>query len=488
MAKIFISYRRGDSAGHAGRLYDRLSDHFGPDEVFMDVDAIKPGRNFVDEVRQAVGACDGLVAIIGREWLSISDSTGAPRLNDPADIVSLEIATALERGIRVIPVLVQGAPMPAATDFPESLKQLAQRNAQEISDRTFNSDAQRLIEALEAPEPEPPERDEFVGRQRELAVLTAALDNALLGNGQIVMLAGDPGIGKTRTSRELAAYAEKIGVQVLWGSCYEGDGAPSYWPWIHAIASYIEPLSAERLSAVLGGGDSRLAEIIPSITEKLPDLASSTVLEPEQARFQLFNSVSTFLGNASSSSPILIVLEDLHWADNATLMLLEFVITAISSAPLMLLGTYRDVELGRRHPLSRTLGELVRESSFQRVHLNSFDADEVGQFVESRASISLEASDLELVHGRTGGNPLFLNELMRLQSVKGDADADAWKTGLPEGVRDVIGRRLDRLSEKCNEVLSAASVIGPEFGFNQLQPLLDDVTGDGMLELLEEAL
>ena len=98
MAGIFISYRRDDSAGHAGRLYDRLSDHFGPDQVFMDVDAIKPGQDFVDAVRQAVGGCDGLVAIIGREWLTISDATGARRLDDPEDLVRLEIATALGSG------------------------------------------------------------------------------------------------------------------------------------------------------------------------------------------------------------------------------------------------------------------------------------------------------------------------------------------------------------------------------------------------------
>ena len=247
MAKIFISYRRDDSAGHAGRLYDRLIDHFGPDDVFMDIDTIKPGRDFVDEVRQAVGACDGLVAIIGKEWLTISDATGTPRLKNPDDIVKLEIATALERGIRVIPVLVQGAPMPGATDFPESLKELAYRNAQEISDRSFNSDAQSLIEALEAPEPELPERDDFVGRQREMAELRTALDAAMAGRGQMVMLSGEPGIGKTRLAQELASRAESLGAQVMWGWCYEHAGAPPYWPYVQPIRSYIETADAQQL-------------------------------------------------------------------------------------------------------------------------------------------------------------------------------------------------------------------------------------------------
>jgi len=328
----------------------------------------------------------------------------------------------------------------------------------------------------------------LIGRRSELAVLTTALEDAIAGAGQVVMLSGEPGIGKTRLASELAALAETKDVQVLWGSCYEGGGAPPYWPWTHAIGSLVDRLGGENLAAILGDGKTSLAEIIPQIAQNLPDMPEPPVMEPEQARFQLFDSVSTFLRNASTSGPILIMLEDLHWADNASLMLLEFVITEMSGARLMLLGTYRNVELGRRHPLSRTLGALVREANFQRLHLNSFDLDEVGQFVESRASISLEASDLELVYNRTGGNPLFLNELMRLQAEDGDADAEAWKTGLPEGVRDVIGRRLDRLSEECNEVLSIASMIGPDFGFSQLCTLLEEATGDRLLGLLEEAL
>ncbi len=142
MPRVFISYRRDDSPGHAGRLYDRLIDHFGQGQIFMDVDTIKPGVNFVEVVEQAVGICDGLVAVT---------ATGGRRLEDPADLVKLEIATALKRGISVIPVLVQGAQMPRAVDLPEDLKELAHRNALEVSAARFRSDVQRLTEVLEAP-------------------------------------------------------------------------------------------------------------------------------------------------------------------------------------------------------------------------------------------------------------------------------------------------------------------------------------------------
>jgi len=151
MPKIFISYRRDDSASNAGRIYDRLEGNFGQGQVFMDVDAIRPGLDFVDVVREAVGSCDALIAVIGREWLGASDESGRRRLENPQDLVRLEIATALERDIRVIPVLVQGARMPVGTDLPESLEALARRNSVEVSDNRFRADIEQLIYALEAP-------------------------------------------------------------------------------------------------------------------------------------------------------------------------------------------------------------------------------------------------------------------------------------------------------------------------------------------------
>lgn len=486
MAKIFISYRRDDSAGHAGRLYDRLSDHFGPDEVFMDVDAIKPGRDFVDEVRQAVGACDGLIAIIGREWLTISDATGAPRLNHPDDIASLEIATALERGIRVIPVLVQGARMPAATDLPESLKQLANRNAQEISDRSFNSDAKGLVEALEAPEP--PKREDFVGRQRQMAELSVALDAAIAGRGQMVMLAGEPGIGKTRLAQELAFRAESLGAQVLWGWCYEHAGAPPYWPYVHPIRTYVETADPSQLSSQIGSGGAAIAEIIPELREKLPDLGQAVAVDPDQARFRPFDSIATFLKNAAQNKPLLFVVDDLHWADSSSLLMLEFLVREITASPVLVLGIYRDVEITASHPMSQTLGNLVRERHYRRVQLDGLTQQEVGEFVKSSKGVSLTDDILETIHSRTDGNPLFVHEVVELIDPDHMTENTAWTDIIPKGVRDAIGSRLSRLSENCNQVLSTASVIGREFEFALLRSLDPDISADGVLAALDEAL
>ncbi len=151
MSTIFISYRRDDSAPYAGRLYDRLSAHFGAGEVFMDIDHIEPGEDFVEVIERKVGACETAVVLIGKRWLAAADASGARRLDDPADFVRLEVAAALQRGARVVPVLVGGASMPGPADLPEPLAALARRNAVELSDSRFHRDVDRLIAALARP-------------------------------------------------------------------------------------------------------------------------------------------------------------------------------------------------------------------------------------------------------------------------------------------------------------------------------------------------
>lgn len=146
--KIFIAYRRDDSAGHAGRLYDRLYSHFGPDRIFMDIDTIQPGEDFVSVLERAVSSCEVLVAIIGRYWLSSSDEVGR-RIERPDDFVRVELLTALSRGIPIIPVLVHGASMPKPDELPDELEPLARRQAIELSDTRWAYDVSKLINVLE---------------------------------------------------------------------------------------------------------------------------------------------------------------------------------------------------------------------------------------------------------------------------------------------------------------------------------------------------
>ncbi len=283
----------------------------------------------------------------------------------------------------------------------------------------------------------------FVGRQRELAELQAALDDALSGRGRLVMLAGEPGIGKTRTAQELASRAESLGAPVLWGRCYEEEGTPPYWPWLQLLRSYIQQQAPKQLQTEMGFGAADIAEIIPELREKLPNLEAPPGLEPEQARFRLFSSITNFLKNTAQSQPLLLVLDDLHWADRASLLLLEFLAREIQSSPLMVLGTYRDVEVSRRHPLSETLGSLIREQRFLRVQLPGLAQREVEQLIQRATAVSPPPGLSATIHQRTEGNPLFVTEIVHTLHRWDLTESQDYLVSIPEGVRDAVGRLKD---------------------------------------------
>ena len=331
----------------------------------------------------------------------------------------------------------------------------------------------------------------FVGREREMDELRAALEQALSGRGRLLLLVGEAGIGKTRTAEELVTFARLRKVQVLWGRCYEGDAAPAYWPWIQAIRSYIQDRDAKTLLAEMGSGASDLAQLFSEVRDRLPGLPAPPMLEPEQARFRLFDGVTTFLRNAGRTQPLMIVLDDLHWADRSSLLLLLFVARELRDARVIILGTYRDSEVGRQHPLSQALGELTRGELAQRITLRGLGENDVARFIEITAGIKPPAGLVEALYRETEGNPFFVNEIVRLLVSEGRLEKTphgrSWSLDIPESVRDVIGRRLDRLSSDCNRILSIASVVGREFGLPVLQPLsgLDE---EHLLDLLDEAL
>jgi len=329
---------------------------------------------------------------------------------------------------------------------------------------------------------------DFIGRQRELAILATALDQALSGRGQMVMLAGDPGIGKTRLAQELASNAHSLGAKVLWGWCYEHAGAPPYWPYVHPIRNYIETADAHQLIAQIGSGGPAICEIVPELRAKLPDVGQLLAAEPEQARFRLFDSLTTFLKNASQDQPILFVMDDLHWADEPSLLLLEFLSKEISRSPLLIVGTYRDLELTRDHPLTRTLGSLARESRFQRVKLGGLTCQEIRELVEARSGIALAEDAVSTLHRRTEGNPLFVGEVVAAVGPQAITQDSSWTASIPEVIREVTVRRVGSLSEPCKRLLRTASVVGRDFDIQLLRDLNTDVPEDEFLEGFDEAL
>ena len=333
----------------------------------------------------------------------------------------------------------------------------------------------------------------FVGREREMRELKATLEEALSGHGRLVTLVGEPGIGKTRTAQELATYAGSRQMQVLWGRCYEAEGAPPYWPWIQSIRSHVREADSEQLRADMGGGAMDIAEIVSEVRYRLTDLQPAPSLEPEQARFRLFDSVVTFLKNSSGRQPMMIVLEDLHWADGPSLSLLEFMARELSGARLLLIGTYREDDLAHL-PLAQTLGVLAGEQLFQKVHLRGFSQEDVARFIEVITHIKPAPDLVEAVHRRTDGNPLFVTEVVQLLiqegelTPEGSQNRQSWSVRIPQGMMQVVGRRLDQLSPRCSRTLSVASLIGREFALEQVRLLIGDVSKEQLLEVIKEGL
>ena len=220
--------------------------------------------------------------------------------------------------------------------------------------------------------------DIFVGRHQEIDALRAAADAARAGGGRLALIAGEPGIGKTRIAMELSDHASLHNTRTVWSRCHEAEGAPPYWPWVQIIGSAVAMESTGELRTDLDAGASDIAELVPEIRARLPDLSLPAALnDPSETRFRLFGSVTRFLINSSRRQPLVLILDDLHWADVPSLRLLEFIAQEIADSRLLLVGTYRETELSRRHRLSDTLGALARVPHIMRLRLTGLNAEEV---------------------------------------------------------------------------------------------------------------
>jgi DNA-binding CsgD family transcriptional regulator len=339
--------------------------------------------------------------------------------------------------------------------------------------------------------------DTFVGRRDELESLRATLDQATANRGRIVMLAGEPGIGKTRTAQELADHAARHNSVVLWGRCHEDAGAPPYWPWVQIIRTVLRDHAADVLLNELGGGASDMAGIVPEIRDRLPGLDPPARLEnAAEARWRMFETIRRFIAGLCKRQPVLILLDDLHWADAPSLRLLEFLATELTDSRLLLVGTYRQTELSRRHPLSDALGGLARAPHVTRIQLAGLSIEEVHDFITAATGAKRPAWLTSSLHSQTEGNPLFLREIVRFLEQKGVFGRDRATPlmalppaiRIPEGVREVIGRRLNLLSASCNETLALAAVIGRDFTDDVLARAATRQDNQELTDALDEAM
>ena len=326
----------------------------------------------------------------------------------------------------------------------------------------------------------------FIGRERELGELSRAIDEAGSGIGGLVMIVGEPGIGKSRLVEEAASDAEKRRVRVLWGRCHEGEGAPVYWAWSQVLRACLREKGISAILRGLGAAAADLAQVVPELGPRI-GTEEALRLDPEQARFRFFESVALFLASASRKKPLVLVLDDLHWADEPSLLLLRFLARELRDARVLIVGTYRQTELGRHHPLSRILGQLTET---HRIQLRGLGEKDVGHFVESSGGGPVSQGIVSILHSSTGGNPFFLGEIVRILLQEGHlrdgSPPDLSATSIPQGIREVIGRRLDALSPECNRVLAMASVIGRELSLEVLARVAGR-SGEELLDPIGEA-
>ena len=331
----------------------------------------------------------------------------------------------------------------------------------------------------------PMDGDTFVGRERELHALEASLRDARAGRARMLAVVGDAGIGKTRTVEEFVRRAELSRDRVLWGRCSEQPGAPTFWPWVRAMRDYAEARDASTLRADLAEHAGAIARIVPSLRERLGELdpTPADVDDPE-ARFRLFDGVASFLQRITAHTPLVVVIEDVHWADEASLLLLAFVAREMRDARLLMIVTYRDQET-RRWP--HAFAEVARCA--HRVALRGLDRGAV-ELLVTRSSVGDWSPALfDRLHEVTEGNPFFLDEILRVLAADGparDAPSDAVRFTLPASLRETIRRRLDPLSEDERALLVTAAVVGREFDVALLQAA-SGLPADVVLDLLTSA-
>jgi tetratricopeptide (TPR) repeat protein len=318
----------------------------------------------------------------------------------------------------------------------------------------------------------------FVGRDDAFAELRTAWNAVKSGGLRTVLIAGEPGIGKTRLGAEIARAAHREGATVLYGRCDEGLAA-AYQPFAEALRAYAA--AEPDLAAELGPRAAALARILPDL--ETGDAASPRPTDPESERLLLFEAVERALAIAARTNPAVLVLDDLHWAAQPTLLLLRHLLRAATDVPLLVVGTYRDTELDRRHPLGAVLADLRRETGVHRVKLGGLDEAAIADLLQAAGSDEERGGLAHAVYERTDGNPFFVGEVLR-ELVETGWTSDL---GLPEGVKEIIGRRLDKVSAAANTALEVASVAGAEFSLALLESVPEAGAADGLLDALDEA-
>ena len=324
----------------------------------------------------------------------------------------------------------------------------------------------------------------FVGRTRELRRLQTAFGAAMVGRGGLAFVAGEPGIGKTTLCRELATWATAQGALALVGQCDDaGELSVPYLPFVETLRLAVLALDPSDLTRDVGIDGADLARVVPDLQARLSDLPlSAAPADPAEARYRLLQAITGFFTRAAGTVPILLVLEDLQDADRGTLDLLAHLSRHMSDAPILIVGTYRDTEVDLAHPLAGTIASVRRWIAVDRLSLEGLTPAEVEELAGGIAGQAAPRGLGATLFAQTEGNPLFVWEVMRRRL---DADRASWGTplgggitlwdleGVPDGLAEVIGTRLGRLTPQCHQLLTIAAVIGREFALSTIRAIVD---------------
>ena len=314
---------------------------------------------------------------------------------------------------------------------------------------------------------------EYFGRAREMSRLQARFEEAVAGQGGVVLVAGEPGIGKSHALRQLADAARARAAVVLAGRCVEGEWAPPFLPFAEAIAGYGELVSPRQLQADLGLGGQALARIAPRLYELLPELPAPPALQPDEERFRLLDAAAQFLAAVSARAAVLLVLDDLQWADAGMAMMMRHVARSCGQRRVLMAGAYRTTEVMTHDPLADVLGAMQAEAECTVILLRALGAEAIGQLVAAEAGTPVSPSLATAIAAHTGGNPFFAKEMIRhlleeralSEDSSGALEASLPLVAVPEGVRQVLARRCARLSARANRLAEAASGFAGPFLF-----------------------
>jgi predicted ATPase/KaiC/GvpD/RAD55 family RecA-like ATPase len=336
----------------------------------------------------------------------------------------------------------------------------------------------------------------LVDRTEEMNVLKEAVYRAVHGEGGLVFVHGEAGIGKTRLVRELGAYARARGVQVLYGRCpalFRMNGVPPYILWKEIIKDYLETCTTDQLYRVIGYYPAEVAKLVPELSQKLRTIPQSFAIGPDQEQNRLFEAVSQFITNISQETPLLVVLDDLQWTDPSSLLLLHYLARGVQKTPLLLLGAYRSTDIDEKHPLTPVLAELNRERLPQELQLKRMSLSDVSEMIKNILEQEKVPDEFcELIYEKTRGNPFFAEEVVKSLKEEGTIYLEKGKwvfkeistIEFPKSVKNIVKARFSRLDEECQNVLTMASLVGNDFTL-AIMSALTEIEENQLLEIMD---